>query len=84
MRHGTLFTVRVQTRDGKKCGVTLMIDHKKTDLREADLRNLALQLRIPRNKLGAVLDNWAPEALVEHLSQYSSDELKPPSITKRF
>lgn len=81
-RHGEFFRVAVIARDGQRCSVTVQLStHRpKGRVSSAILRDIADRLRVPRDQIETVLDEWTPEALREHLASHRSEELKPPHL----
>jgi len=77
-----MFRAKVKARDGRDCSVTVQVSthRSKGRVSGAILGDIAQRLRIPRDQIETVLNEWTSSALLEHLASHTSDELKPPAL----
>jgi hypothetical protein len=77
VKHGHIFKVVVTSSDGVRCGVPIRIDTHPEVVRPYALNQIADSLRLARTDILGVLDSWTHEQLVEHLSQFTQEQLRP-------
>jgi hypothetical protein len=83
VRHGVLFRIEVESKDGHRCAVTLQVNDHRDRPSKAALNDLADRFRLAREQIAEVLESWSHNDLREHLSGLSADELKPPAHGRR-
>lgn len=77
--HGEFFRIVVQSRDGKHCAVRLgPISMNRDRPSGKTLNDIADKLRLPREDIGKRLAELSRTQLLQHLSQFTEAELKPP------
>lgn len=81
-RHGHFFRIEVTSSDGVRCGVPVEVSTHRTHVTNGMLNNIADCWRIPHDEIEDVLENWTPEQLEEHLSQFTQEELRPPFLRR--
>lgn len=80
--HVRLFRITVTSSDGKKCSVILKAHPAK--FYPSNLSTVADELRVARDQVGEVLDDWSHDQLVDHLGQFSAEVLDSPAALRLF
>lgn len=79
VRHGSLFRIEVESKDGKLCAITVQVNDHRERPSKAALKDIATRFRIDPKDIAEALDNWGQAELRQHLSKLSSDELRQPA-----
>jgi hypothetical protein len=82
VKHGRIFKVVVTSSDGVRCGVPIRIDTHPEVVRPYALNQIADSLRLARADIMDVLDLWTHEQLVEHLSRFTQEQLRPVRLRR--
>jgi hypothetical protein len=78
-----MFRVVVTSSDGQRVAVTVQVDTHRKVPSVAAMNDLADRLRIPRGSIDAVLADWTPERLIQHLSSMTKAELRSRAPTTK-
>lgn len=74
--HGELFRVEVTSADGHAHAVTIQVDTHRRVPSKAVFNDLADRLRMPRQQIDEILNDWTSERLREHLSSLTREQLR--------
>jgi hypothetical protein len=77
-RHGHFFKLTFPAKDGK-ASITAQIDTHVGDCRPYVPRYLAEIFRVDEGRLPEVLAYWSQAQLIQHLSQFTRDQLRSPA-----
>lgn len=74
--HGELFRIVVTSCDGYRCALTVQVDTHRKVPSKAAINDVADRLRLPRDQVDVVLNEWTQEQLRDHLAGLTNDQLR--------
>lgn len=79
-----MYRLAVQTKDGQRATVTWQIDTHRVECRPYVLRELSHQFRVDSPEAALeVMMTWTKQRLLDHLGQFTREQLRPPSMRPR-
>lgn len=82
-RHKKLYRLAVTSADGRPSAVMVAVTRHRTRPASANLAEIAESLRIERDHLDVVLNEWSHTQLVAHLERFTADQLLPFHIRRQ-
>ena len=77
-----MFRVVVISSDGQQVAVTVQVDTHRKVPSVAALTDLADRIRVPRENIDDVLNDWTPEQLAAHLASLTKADLRSRAQVK--
>jgi hypothetical protein len=74
----------VTSNAGTEESVTVALDCGLKDQPQSVCELIADQLHVPAHRLAEVVERWSADDFREHCAKLSPEELRPPSMRRRF
>lgn len=75
-----IYRIKVVSSQGTPEALSVLVDCGVKQQPEDYLHKIADQLRVNREDLADVIDNWSKDRFLEHCAKFEPADLKPPSM----